>query len=414
MQGCSEQDCRSVGRKDANVDRGAQTADVKKTAQVRATFIQPLSTTSNWNARMKQEATQPEQTPATTNRTSQLKEDEQQKAQSTTGKEQRDDDQRAVITAKLQQLEHLLVKQIGKGNALENALAAAQDKIGGVERRAQQLECENAQLRGELQCWNNQYVYGNGISVQQERQTDGRSPLVYSCPVNTVTMPQVSPMPISSICTVQKMASSPLFTTPVLKMPSLSSPLVGAKTAIIAPPLGSFINCENERSEVGITKTECTNLGFDESWKNMQNRAACMYEGKTGKDFCPLSSMVQQNTVCGQNDGRTGSRNYAEPSQQQTRATSPLFKFKLKPKEPPVYCGTTEEDIDTWLTKVFDYISLTEANDQQQVAYMATLLQDASGRLVGCIDEGEKGLPSCGLFRDGCSTAEEVWECQPS
>ena len=36
------------------------------------------------------------------------------------------------------------------------------------------------------------------------------------------------------------------------------------------------------------------------------------------------------------------------------------------------------EDIDTWLAKVGDFLYLTEANDRQQVAYAATLLQEAA------------------------------------
>ena len=59
--------------------------------------------------------------------------------------------------------------------------------------------------------------------------------------------------------------------------------------------------------------------------------------------------------------------------------TSAVFKMDIKPKEPPVFRGTVAEDVDTWLAKVEDFIYLTEANTRQQVAYMATLLQDAAG-----------------------------------
>ena len=59
--------------------------------------------------------------------------------------------------------------------------------------------------------------------------------------------------------------------------------------------------------------------------------------------------------------------------------TASVFKMDIKPKEPPVFWGTAAEDVDTWLAKVEDFIYLTEANTRQQVAYMATLLQDAAG-----------------------------------
>ena len=54
------------------------------------------------------------------------------------------------------------------------------------------------------------------------------------------------------------------------------------------------------------------------------------------------------------------------------------FNIGIKPKEPPVFYGRANEDIDTWLAKVGDFIYLTEANERQQVAYMATLLQEAA------------------------------------
>ena len=59
--------------------------------------------------------------------------------------------------------------------------------------------------------------------------------------------------------------------------------------------------------------------------------------------------------------------------------SSTLFKMDIKPKEPPIFRGTANEDVDSWLAKVEDFIYLTEANARQQVAYMATLLQEAAG-----------------------------------
>ena len=54
------------------------------------------------------------------------------------------------------------------------------------------------------------------------------------------------------------------------------------------------------------------------------------------------------------------------------------FNIGIKPKEPPVFHGRANEDVNTWLAKVGDFMYLTKANDRQQVAYMATLLQDAA------------------------------------
>ena len=50
----------------------------------------------------------------------------------------------------------------------------------------------------------------------------------------------------------------------------------------------------------------------------------------------------------------------------------------MKPKDPPVFRGRVEDDVTTWTAKVQDFFYLTDAGDVQQVAYAATLLQDAA------------------------------------
>ena len=40
--------------------------------------------------------------------------------------------------------------------------------------------------------------------------------------------------------------------------------------------------------------------------------------------------------------------------------------------------GDADKDVDTWIAKVGDFLYLTEANSRQQVAYAATLLQEAA------------------------------------
>ena len=54
------------------------------------------------------------------------------------------------------------------------------------------------------------------------------------------------------------------------------------------------------------------------------------------------------------------------------------FKSGLSPRTPPVFYGRANEDVDTWIAKVGDFLYLTEANARQQVAYAATLLQEAA------------------------------------
>ncbi|MCV6612700.1 MAG: retrotransposon gag domain-containing protein, partial [Amphritea sp.] len=59
-------------------------------------------------------------------------------------------------------------------------------------------------------------------------------------------------------------------------------------------------------------------------------------------------------------------------------ASSSTFNIGIKPKDPPYFNGRANEDVDTWLAKVGDFLYLTEANNRQQVAYTATLLQEAA------------------------------------
>ena len=60
------------------------------------------------------------------------------------------------------------------------------------------------------------------------------------------------------------------------------------------------------------------------------------------------------------------------------RDRSTTFNIGIKPKDPPYFHGRANEDVDTWIAKVGDFLYLTEANSCQQVAYAATLLQEAA------------------------------------
>ena len=64
-------------------------------------------------------------------------------------------------------------------------------------------------------------------------------------------------------------------------------------------------------------------------------------------------------------------------SQSQQRQ-GPAFTVQVKPKDPPVFRGRVDDDVTTWTAKVQDFFYLTDAGDVQQVAYAATLLQDAA------------------------------------
>ena len=65
---------------------------------------------------------------------------------------------------KMNQLEKLVVAQRQKNLSFDHQLSAAQDRIGGAERKASLLETENAKILGELQFWNDVYQQDTGIS----------------------------------------------------------------------------------------------------------------------------------------------------------------------------------------------------------------------------------------------------------
>ena len=66
------------------------------------------------------------------------------------------------------------------------------------------------------------------------------------------------------------------------------------------------------------------------------------------------------------------------PGSQRQQTAVQAFTFQVKPKDPPMFHGRVDEDVITWTTKVQDFFYLTDAGDVQQVAYAATLLQDAA------------------------------------
>ena len=66
------------------------------------------------------------------------------------------------IKQKMALLEQALVQQRKNGMQLESQLSAAQDRIGGAERRAKTLEEENSRIQGEIKYWNDLYSQETG------------------------------------------------------------------------------------------------------------------------------------------------------------------------------------------------------------------------------------------------------------
>ena len=87
-----------------------------------------------------------------------------------------------------------MIEQKEKGNSLSSQLSAAQDRIGGAERRAQQLQTENEAIKSELKYWND--LYENDVAVENVGENIVE---VESAPKSTLPVASDGPvMPSSS------------------------------------------------------------------------------------------------------------------------------------------------------------------------------------------------------------------------
>ena len=73
--------------------------------------------------------------------------------------------------------------------------------------------------------------------------------------------------------------------------------------------------------------------------------------------------------------GNTGNDGTLQTRSMQVQQGVSTFNLGIKPKDPPMFHGRVIEDVKTWLAKVSDFFYLTEAMDQQQVVYAATLFR---------------------------------------
>ena len=56
----------------------------------------------------------------------------------------------------------------------------------------------------------------------------------------------------------------------------------------------------------------------------------------------------------------------------------PVFHVTMRPREPPVFCGKTREDVETWIYTVSAYFRIVAAPEAQKVGYALTFLQNAA------------------------------------
>ena len=294
--------------------------------------------------------------------------DAQQVAQSTMGITQSYEKQLADVTTQMKALEQMVIAQRVKGNALESQLSAAQDRIGGAERRAKDLQTENESIKSELKYWNELYSQETGVTYDQEEESNVLTSLptvVEESPVSLhIAEPQISAMPAP----VENVPPTTQWAHPFVPSVTVPTSRVGVPSGVSAPLLGTFMPS-------GSDTTGHVRDMFG-TWGNASGSVPPPLPTPQRSRRESFGSTFAGSSGTGGNGGGNGNVSSAGPVQRMT--TTSTFNIEIKPKEPPIFRGTAAEDVDTWLAKVADFIYLTEANTRQQVAYMATLLQDAA------------------------------------
>ena len=216
----------------------------------------------------------------------------------------------------------MLIEQRKKGQQLESELSSAQDRIRGAERRAHWLEEENTKIKGELQQWNDYY---------NQEETSPEVPVS---------------VPISNVPSAPDGASLFNFSTPQYGLPA-SQVMSGPSLVTSAPAVSSSmplpgwynLNLENIRQRQDSGHRVSFGSVFPESSGNGAGN------GNGGEERCDSIGGPQSQNVLGSN-GTT-------------------FNIRIKPKDPPFFHGRSNEDVDTWISKVGDFLYLTEANSRQ-------------------------------------------------
>ena len=237
--------------------------------------------------------------------------------------------QMAELMQKMTFLEDQLVQQRKKSMTLENQLSSAQDRIGGAERRAKALEDENVRIKGELQTWNEYYEQEQETGVEMPNIPTMSSPMTFAAPTlmndnpsSTPSLPvSTAPMPIPET-TVQQSGAVPAGSSNVNMD---SNPI---------PPLGELPPLSWETSPYAERPIEERRVSF-----------GSVFPGSNGT---------------GGNGGRDGGSMGVSRPQVQERSST--FNIGIKPKDPPYFHGRANEDVDTWIAKVGDFLYLTEAN----------------------------------------------------
>ena len=299
----------------------------------------------------------------------------QQTAQSSALLSQEYEKRFSALSAKMGQMETLLVTQKQKSSQLESQLSAAQDRIGGAERRAKLLETENTRIQGEIQYWNELYSQETGTippshvsSASVSISLPAEGSMISSPPAESNVTADIPNVPLGSFMPQDQMVSFPLMSSPSLITGFGQNEEVTSSSQFLGTPF--FTNA-------GMHFGSSFVLGSDGPQVNRGVGSSFALPQESNERRASFGSTFPGSSGTGGNgNGTSGS--IEVPRTQVHPGSAATFNIGIKPKDPPVFHGRANEDVDTWLAKVGDFLYLTEANPRQQVAYAATLLQEAA------------------------------------
>ena len=141
---------------------------------------------------------------------------------------------------------------------------------------------------------------------------------------------------------------------------------------------------DDVRSDVAETSRRGSETAQVDVRAGTVRRMRRIYESQQGTERQDASQQSVNITArqrragaCEENVASSRSPYAGERGEQQVMRGLP-FAVKIKPRHPPTFCGRVEEDVVTWTMQVRNYLSLTLSSDDQQVAYVSTLLQGAA------------------------------------
>ena len=266
---------------------------------------------------------------------------------------------------------------------LESELSAAQDRLGAAERKAMQVEKRHSALQKRMDDWD---AFDPDL---HEALHASMTP-----PATGIAIPAGSEATVQSAQQVQPQAQS-----------GIGGP-TGPSTSRLQPAVTSFEQLAAQRQAQGygtlplFPSVQSAQSPVQQAQQTvfqtqpppvMNDGGAVDSTGGSELSFAPPGA---GGSSSGPNGGGTPPpfpSFHAGFHRQLTLGQA--FTFQVKPKDPPMFRGRVDEDVITWTAKVQDFFYLTDAGDVQQVAYAATLLQDAAS------DWWHSLLKTCGGMR---------------